>query len=147
MKQKGGFNGKGTEKGNGYAQRKYMEQTACFCHCGNVYFRTAFNASDIAIVGNFAQTDKTAAVAAGANSPIIGLILNLFIGIALGANVVIANAIGRDDKQTVKARAHFYVVVSVIGGVLVAIIGELIAEPLLTVLNVPDDVLVSHCCT
>lgn len=101
-----------------------------------------FNASDIAIVGNFAQTDKTAAVAAvGANSPIIGLILNLFIGIALGANVVIANAIGRDDKQTVQKAVHTSMVVSVIGGVLVAIIGELIAEPLLTVLNVPDDVL------
>ncbi len=101
-----------------------------------------FNASDIAIVGNFAQTDKTAAVAAvGANSPIIGLILNLFIGIALGANVVIANAIGRDDKQTVQKAVHTSMVVSVIGGVVVAIIGELIAEPLLTVLNVPDDVL------
>lgn len=101
-----------------------------------------FNASDIAIVGNFAQTDKTAAVAAvGANSPIIGLILNLFIGIALGANVVIANAIGRDDRQTVQKAVHTSMVVSVIGGVLVAIIGELIAEPLLTVLNVPDDVL------
>lgn len=101
-----------------------------------------FNASDIAIVGNFAQTDKTAAVAAvGANSPIIGLILNLFIGIALGANVVIANAIGRDDKQTVQKAVHTSMVVSVIGGVLVAIIGELIAEPLLTALNVPDDVL------
>lgn len=101
-----------------------------------------FNASDIAIVGNFAQTDKTAAVAAvGANSPIIGLILNLFIGIALGANVVIANAIGRDDKQTVQKAVHTSMVVSVIGGVLVAIIGERIAEPLLTVLNVPDDVL------
>lgn len=101
-----------------------------------------FNASDIAIVGNFAQTDKTAAVAAvGANSPIIGLILNLFIGIVLGANVVIANAIGRDDKQTVQKAVHTSMVVSVIGGVLVAIIGELIAEPLLTVLNVPDDVL------
>lgn len=101
-----------------------------------------FNASDIAIVGNFAQTDKTAAVAAvGANSPIIGLILNLFIGIALGANVVIANAIGRDDKQTVQKAVHTSMVVSVIGGVLVAIIGELIAEPLLTVLNVPNDVL------
>ena len=101
-----------------------------------------FNASDIAIVGNFAQTDKTAAVAAvGANSPIIGLILNLFIGIALGANVVIANAIGRDDRQTVQKAMHTSMVVSVIGGVLVAIIGELIAEPLLTVLNVPDDVL------
>lgn len=101
-----------------------------------------FNASDIAIVGNFAQTDKTAAVAAvGANSPIIGLILNLFIGIALGANVVIANAVGRDDKQTVQKAVHTSMVVSVIGGVLVAIIGEIIAEPLLTVLNVPDDVL------
>lgn len=101
-----------------------------------------FNASDIAIVGNFAQTDKTAAVAAvGANSPIIGLILNLFIGIALGANVVIANAIGRGDRQTVQKAVHTSMVVSVIGGVLVAIIGELIAEPLLTVLNVPDDVL------
>lgn len=101
-----------------------------------------FNASDIAIVGNFAQTDKTAAVAAvGANSPIIGLILNLFIGIALGANVVIANAIGRDDRQTIQKAVHTSMVVSVIGGVLVAIIGELIAEPLLTVLNVPDDVL------
>lgn len=100
-----------------------------------------FNASDIAIVGNFAQTDKTAAVAAvGANSPIIGLILNLFIGIALGANVVIANAIGRDDRQTVQKAVHTSMVVSVIGGVLVAVIGEIIAEPLLTVLNVPDDV-------
>lgn len=101
-----------------------------------------FNASDIAIVGNFAQTDKTAAVAAvGANSPIIGLILNLFIGIALGANVVIANAVGRNDKQTVQKAVHTSMVVSVIGGVLVAIIGEIIAEPLLTALNVPNDVL------
>lgn len=57
-----------------------------------------FNASDIAIVGNFASTDRTVAIAAvGANSPIIGMILNLFIGISLGTNVVIANAIGRRD--------------------------------------------------
>lgn len=44
-----------------------------------------FNASDIAIVGNFASSDRTVAIAAvGANSPIIGAILNLFIGISLG---------------------------------------------------------------
>lgn len=53
-----------------------------------------FNAADIAVVGNFTGDMRTAAVAAvGANSPVIGLLLNLFIGIALGANVVIANAI------------------------------------------------------
>lgn len=101
-----------------------------------------FNASDLAIVGNFADIDRTAAVAAvGANSPIIGLILNLFIGIALGANVVIANAIGRNDKDTVQKAVHTSIVISLIGGVLVAVIGELIAEPLLSALNVPSDVL------
>lgn len=50
-----------------------------------------FNASDVAVVGNFTGSQRTAAVAAvGANSSIIGLIVNLFIGIALGSNVVIA---------------------------------------------------------
>ena len=44
-----------------------------------------FNASDIAVVGNFSGSDSTAAVAAvGANGPVIGLIVNLFIGISLG---------------------------------------------------------------
>ena len=57
-----------------------------------------FNASDIAVVGNFTGAGKTIAVAAvGANSSIISLIVNLFVVIALGANVVIANAIGRKD--------------------------------------------------
>ena len=52
-----------------------------------------FNASDIAVVGNFTGAARTLAVAAvGANNSIIGLIVNVFIGIALGANVVIANA-------------------------------------------------------
>ena len=48
-----------------------------------------FNASDVAVVGNFTGSNSTIAVAAvDANSPIVGLILNLFIGIALGALIV-----------------------------------------------------------
>ena len=66
-----------------------------------------FNASDIAVVGNFTGAGKTVAVAAvGANSSIIALIVNLFVGIALGANVVIANAIGRDDREAVEKAVH-----------------------------------------
>ena len=62
-----------------------------------------FNASDLSIVGNFASTDRTVAIAAvGANSSVIGVILNLFIGLSLGSNVVIANAIGRGDKKQVE---------------------------------------------
>ena len=85
-----------------------------------------FNASDIAIVGNFTGENSTAAVAAvGANSPIIGLILNLFIGIALGANVVIANAVGQKDDKTIRRAVHTSIIMAVVGGLLVAIVGEL----------------------
>lgn len=100
-----------------------------------------FNASDIAIVGNFASTDKTVAVAAvGANSPVIGVILNLFIGISLGTNVVIANAIGRKDKKTVEQAVHTSVLAAFIGGLLVTLLGELFIVRLLSLLNVPVDV-------
>ena len=100
-----------------------------------------FNASDIAIVGNFSSGDKTVAVAAvGANSPLIGLILNLFIGIALGANVVIANAIGRKDMRSVKKAVHTALIVAVLSGIVVTVIGELVAGKVMGLLHVPDDV-------
>ena len=69
-----------------------------------------FNAADIAVVGNFTGNMRTAAVAAvGANSPIISLILNLFIGIALGANVIalqIAKIFG-DANRIKQMKADF----------------------------------------
>lgn len=100
-----------------------------------------FNASDVAVVGNFTGSNSTVAVAAvGANSPITGLILNLFIGIALGANVVIATAIGRGDHKTIERAVHTAILMAVAGGVIVALLGEAIAAPLLGMLNVPDDV-------
>ena len=100
-----------------------------------------FNAADIAVVGNFTGDMRTAAVAAvGANSPVIGLLLNLFIGIALGANVVIANAIGRGDRETVHRAVHTSIVTALIGGVIVAVFGQFIAAGLMGLLNVPEDV-------
>ena len=100
-----------------------------------------FNASDLAIVGNFTGKAKTVAVAAvGANSPIIGLLLNFFIGIALGANVVIANAIGKGDEKTIHKAVHTSVITAVVCGLLVTLLGELFIGNLLQVLNVPEDV-------
>ena len=100
-----------------------------------------FNTSDIAVVGNFTGFLKTVAVTAvGANSSIISLIVTLFVGIALGINVVIANAIGRDDKDAVQKAVHTSIVISILGGLLVTVLGELVAEPLLRSLYVPDDV-------
>lgn len=100
-----------------------------------------FNASDIAVVGNFTGAARNAAVAAvGANSPIIGLIVNLFIGIALGTNVVIAHAVGHGEQETVRKAVHTSVLVAVLGGILVALTGEAAAAPLLHLLQVPQEV-------
>lgn len=100
-----------------------------------------FNASDLAIVGNFTGAHKTLAVAAvGANSPVIGLILNFFIGIALGANVVIAHAVGREDKETIHRAVNTSVIMALVGGFAITILGELGIETLLRWLNIPDEV-------
>ena len=109
-----------------------------------VILEQLFLASDLAVVGHFSGAANTIAVAGiGANIPIIGLILNLFIGLALGVNVVIANAIGRKDRLTVTHTVHTAVVMALVIGVAVALIGEVVAAPLLGSLNVPDDVLPS----
>ena len=100
-----------------------------------------FNASDIAVVGNFTGAGRTIAVAAvGANSPLIGLIVNLFIGIAFGPKVVIAHAIGHGNKEDVRKAVHTSVLLALLGGMLVAVAGELIAAPVLGLLNVMEDV-------
>lgn len=100
-----------------------------------------FNASDIAIVGNFASTDRTVAIAAvGANSPVIGVILNLFIGLSLGTNVVIANAIGRKDEHEVQKAVHTSVLAAFLAGILTTLLGEWLIGNFLNLLNVPADV-------
>ncbi|NMM93198.1 MATE family efflux transporter [Bifidobacterium sp. DSM 109957] len=101
-----------------------------------------FNATGVAIVGNFSGSQDTQAVAAvGANSFIVMLVVNLFIGVSLGANVVIANAIGRGNHDAVRKAVHTAIIMAVVGGIICAIIGELGAVAILKLLNVPADVL------
>ncbi|OZG69325.1 MATE family efflux transporter [Bifidobacterium eulemuris] len=100
-----------------------------------------FNATGVAIVGNFSGGEDTQAVAAvGANSFIVMLVINFFIGVSLGANVVIANAIGRGSMDGVRKAVHTAIVMAVAGGVAALVIGELGATAILGMLNVPADV-------
>lgn len=100
----------------------------------------AFNAADIAVVGNFTGEAGEAAMAAvGANTPIINFIINGFLGISLGTNVVIANAVGSKDDETVQKAVHTSMIVAVLGGVIIALLGELLAEPIFRMQNISDD--------
>ena len=80
-----------------------------------------FIATDIVIVGNFANGDKTAAMAGvGTDLSILGMIIFLLLGLALGSNVVIAQSIGRRDKEAVEKAVHTAVLFSMLAGVCVA---------------------------
>ncbi len=97
-----------------------------------------FNAADIAVVGRFVGEGAMAAV--GANAPVIGLVVNLFIGLSLGANVVLAQMIGQGDHEGLRKAVHTSILFALFGGVLFAALGELAAARILPLLSVPEDV-------
>ncbi len=98
-----------------------------------------FNAVDVAVVGRFASSQAQAAV--GSNGPLINLLLNLFIGISVGANVVIANYIGRGEQKRIRNAVHTAMLVASISGIFLLFLGIFVARPLLTLMNTPEDVI------
>ena len=97
-----------------------------------------FNACDVAVVGQFAGKEAMAAV--GSNAPVTALLVNLFVGISLGSNVVIAKSIGRKDEETVQKAVHTSMLVALIGGLFLTIMGELVSGTVIRWLDVPTDV-------
>lgn len=96
-----------------------------------------FNSADVAVVGRFA--DSTAQAAVGCNSALINLMLNLFIGLSTGTNVVIANYIGQGKRKEVHSTVHTVFAVALISGVFLLTLGQVIASPVLHLLNTPEE--------
>ena len=99
----------------------------------------SFNSVDVAVVGRFAGRHALAAV--GCTGPVIGLLINLFVGISVGVNVVIANYIGQRNGQGVRKAVSATMVLSVICGVLMLLVGESMARPVLELTGTPAEVL------
>ena len=97
-----------------------------------------YNTADIAVLGQFEGTNAMAAV--GNNIAFIGILINLFLGLSLGANVIIARFIGA--SQTYKAedavRTAFYL--ALISGFFLTVFGELITDSVNSWLEVPPEV-------
>lgn len=98
-----------------------------------------FNAADVAVVGQFVGKEAMAAV--GANSSVVNIMITLFTGISLGANVVISRYTGRKDTESATKAAHTAILVAIISGFLIMIVGELLAKGILELMSVPSDVL------
>lgn len=98
-----------------------------------------FNAADVIVVGRFAGSEALAAV--GSTSSLTNLLVNLFIGMSVGVNVLVARYYGGKQDDEVSETVHTAMVISVLGGILLAIIGIVLAKPLLTLMDTPEDVI------
>ena len=98
-----------------------------------------FNSADVAVVGQFAGSRALAAV--GSNAAVINLLVNIFMGLSIGANVVIARYVGEGNKSKVERAVHTAVAVSLISGVIVTVLGIVVSRPILEMISTPDDII------
>ena len=97
------------------------------------------NAADTIIVGKFSGQHALAAV--GATGSIINLVVSLFNGIAIGANILIASLIGKGDRHLIRDGVHTSYFIAVVGGFILMIIGNILTVPMLHLINTPDDII------
>lgn len=98
-----------------------------------------FNAADMIVAGRFAGSVALAAV--GATSSLINLIINIFMGLSVGANVAIAHFYGAGRDEEVSDTVHTTIALAFICGIILTVIGYVLAEPLLIMMGTPESVL------
>ena len=97
--------------------------------CTNL-LQILYNAADMIVVGKFSPVEG-AVGAIGSTASLINLQINLLFGIAIGANVVIANAIGARDEEGTRNAVHNALWVGAVCGLLACLVGQLFSKPLL----------------
>lgn len=98
-----------------------------------------YNAADMVVVGKYGSDTSLAAV--GSTGSLINLIVNVLMGMSVGAGVVVANAIGAGNKEKASRATHTAIFISVIFGIGVGIFGVFMSRPLLEIMQSPEDVI------
>ena len=98
-----------------------------------------FNAADVVVVGQFVGKEALAAV--GSNTSLINLMVNLFVGLSVGTNVVVARDLGAGRHDNVSRSIHTSVALSLVSGVVMLVFGVVMARQLLIWMSSPTDVI------
>ena len=98
-----------------------------------------FNAADIVVVGRFSGAHALAAV--GSTSALINLLVNVFMGLSIGTNVLTAQGYGARNEEDVSDTVHTSVLLSLVSGVILIVAGVLFSRPLLELMATPEEVL------
>lgn len=97
-----------------------------------------FNAADTIVVGRYAGSQALAAV--GSTTSLINLLVNMFMGLSVGANILISRYYGAKREEDIRKTVHTSITVAALGGVLLAVLGNTFAKPLLVLMGSPADV-------
>lgn len=98
-----------------------------------------FNAADIVVVGRFAGSHSLAAV--GSTSALNMLIVNLFIGLSIGVNVLVARYYGAGQSRDLRETVHTAILTAAACGVFLIFAGLFLSRPLLQLMDTPADVI------
>ena len=95
--------------------------------------QTLYNAADMMVVSLSSEANAVGAI--GTTGPFVNLVINLFIGFSAGANVVVARRIGARDEDGVSRTVHTSICMSLIFGILAAVIGVIVSRPVLAAMG------------
>ena len=98
-----------------------------------------YGAFDIIVVGKFAT--PTALPAVGSTSSLVNLLLNVFIGLSVGTNVVISLYFGAKDKENMQKTLHTSLATALISGIFLVVVGIFATPSILKLMNTPIDVI------
>ena len=105
---------------------------------GNV-FQQLYNTVDSVVVGNFVGKEALATV--GSSSSMIGMIVSLFMGIGVGASVIISQYYGAKSEDKMGWAVHTSIALSIIGGILLSVVGIVFSPSILRLMKTPPEVL------
>lgn len=98
-----------------------------------------YNAADLIVVARWAG--GTALAAVGCNGSLVNLIVNVFMGLSVGASVIVSHAYGAGNRQDVHEGVHTAMALSIVSGLITMVIGLVISRQALVWMGTPDDVI------
>lgn len=103
------------------------------------FFQQLYNTIDAIVVGRFVSSNALAAVG-GSSGMIVNLIVGFFVGLTAGASVIVSQFFGSGDRKKVSQSIHTIYAFSIIGSIVISIIGYFMAPALLDIMKTPSDI-------
>lgn len=105
------------------------------------FLQSFYNAADLIVVNLFSESDAPLVGAIGCTSALTNLVLGMFMGLSVGAGVLVAHYVGAKREKDVNLTLHTAIILSVISGILIAILGYIFADDMLVAMNTSAELL------